>query len=100
VPQTPYNQPVGLNYAHVPSGATTVVKSSPAMLQSLVFNSAVSGAVVTLYDNATGSGAAVIAKMTLPAITTPTVVDYGLTTKNGLVIVTATEACDLTVVFN
>jgi hypothetical protein len=85
MPQNPFNAPIGLKYAHISGAATTVVKASPGLLQSLVINSAASR-TVTLYDNTAASGSE-IAVLTLPAITT-----------TGLTIVTA-AAIDMTVIY-
>ena len=97
MPQTPYNALIGTAYAHINTAATTVVKSAPGTLASIVVNTQVAG-TVTIYDNATAASGTVVAVITVTA-TFPTLpLVYNLKFANGLTIVTSGTA-DLTVVF-
>ena len=97
--QVPYNSIVGVAYAHINTATTTVVKPVPGMLSAIIFNSASSGATVTIYDQ-TSAAAPIVGVITLSAAeTTPAQpVVFNVTLKNGLTIVT-TGTLDITVTF-
>ncbi|HEV3262053.1 MAG TPA: hypothetical protein VG013_34700 [Gemmataceae bacterium] len=93
MPQTPTG---ALQYAHISTLTTTVVKSGAGYLHSIAINTkGASGNVATVYDNTTGSG-------TVIAVIDPTAnlqtLLYDVQFSTGLTIVTATgTAADLTV---
>lgn len=89
MPQYPYNAPVGLNYTHINTAATTVVKSSAGLFGTFNVNSATSTATIEFYDNTSAAAPILIGALTLPTITTPNQqVVYNLYFKTGLTIVT------------
>lgn len=101
MPQTPYNQPVGLNYKFISTTTTTVVKASAGYFDRILFTGGTSGAVITLYDNATAASGTIITQITLGAnITQPLPAEiYNVLFQNGLTILTATQTSAFTVVF-
>lgn len=72
MPQTPLLQQSGYSYKHISTTTTTVVKPYGGVLHRVIINSATSGAVITLYDNASAASGAVIAIYTPGSLTTPT----------------------------
>lgn len=101
MPQYPYNQPLGLAYKYIGTQTTTVVKASAGYLDRLVFWSGTSGAVITLYDNASAASGTIIAQITLAAgITVPAPAEIcNILFLNGLTISTATQNAAFTVVY-
>jgi hypothetical protein len=97
MPQYAANTVVGLAYSAISTLTTTTVKPVAGLLGSIVVNSATTGAMVNIYDG-TASGT-LIASFVLGNVTTPTVVQYGLTFQNALTVVTSVAAVSLTVVF-
>jgi hypothetical protein len=85
-----------IQYTHVNSNTTTVVKSGPGLLHSITINSkGATGNTATVYDNTSGSGTVIAVIDTTSQIQT-LLFDIGFTT--GLTIVTATgTAADITV---
>jgi hypothetical protein len=75
---------------------TTVIKSTPGVLHTITFNKPVATGVITVYDNGAASGT-VIATITIPANPQPFTLTYDRGFENGLTIVTATAAQDITV---
>jgi hypothetical protein len=99
--QYPYNQPVGLSYKHISTQTTTVVKAVAGYLDRIVINSFTTGAVVTLYDNASAASGTVIASWIIGSgVNAPApAIIYNLVFVNGLTIATTTQTCDITVMF-
>lgn len=99
--QIPSSVMPGYSYKHISTDTTTVVKAFPGVLRALYLNSGTSGAVITLYDNASAASGTVIAIITLGAtVNTPqTKTLENITFANGLTILTATQVADLTVVY-
>lgn len=100
MPQNPYNAPVGLNYAHISTATTTVVKSAPGLLGSIVVNSvAAATGTISVFDN-TSAAAPTVAVLALS--TTPPLAGaeytFNVNLKNGLTIVTS-EVIDITVIY-
>jgi len=93
VSQTPTG---ALQYAHINTLTTTVVKSAPGMLHTVTINSkGGTASIATIYDNTSGSGT-VLAVIDVTAQLVTLVYDIQFLT--GLTIVTATgSAADLTV---
>ena len=79
---------------HLTAEGTAVLQTSGgATLHTVTFNEVGSGAVVTIYDNDAASGTEI-------AIIKPTAVGtltYDVTLENGLTVVVATAACDITI---
>lgn len=93
--------PTGIfNYANITAAAptTTVVKSGSGFLHGLTINTAAANAVITIYDNASATGAK-IATITQPAslIESSQTVIYDIAFSTGLTIVTSAAAQDVTV---
>jgi hypothetical protein len=101
MPQTPYNQPIGLAYKRISTQTTTTVKATAGYLDRIILNSATTGAVVTLYDNpAAGSGTVIASWVVTSGVNTPApAIVYNIIFTNGLTIVTATANADITVVY-
>ncbi len=94
------NFPLGWNYSYL-SAATgaTLIKATPGVLHSIVFNKPVATSVVTLYDCATsGTLTGTIGVLTVSG-TVPVSLEYDITTLNGLVVSVATAGSDLTISF-
>jgi hypothetical protein len=102
VPQTPYNQPVGLSYKNISTQTTTVVKASAGYLDRIILNGFTAGAVVTLYDNASAASGTTIAAWTVASgdAAPASAIIYNVKFANGLTILTATQNCNITVVYN
>lgn len=102
MPQTPYSATPGHSYVNISTQTTTVVKANAGILRAISFNSATSGAVITIYDNASAASGTKIATMTLgAAITTPQQpVLRDVKFANGLTILTATQNADFTVIYD
>ena|SRR3990167_3501983 len=79
---------------------TTVVRSKPGRLVRVVVNKAVASSVITIYDNASAASGTKIGTITMPAtlLHSHFVFDYGVPVANGIVVVTATGASDITIV--
>jgi hypothetical protein len=74
-------------------GATTLQSAGGATLSSITVNTLGAGAVITLYDSATDTGAEI-------AVIEPSATGtlfYGVELEHGLTIVVANAACDITV---
>ena len=103
MPQIPYNQPIGLSYAHIVNAGTTLVKSTPGVLHGVIFNSGVGLATLTLINNSVTTAATpvigipqITAGTTITATGAPTV--YDLQFNTGLVVVAA-GTVDATIVY-
>lgn len=73
-------------YNNITAATTTVVKSGPGILHSLIVGTASpSGATATIYDNTTASGASV----SITAVTTSNNLVYDINLNTGLTIVTS-----------
>ena len=90
--------PSGWDYVAISAAAptTTVVKTVPGILHSIVFNKPVSTGVVTIYDAITATGTP-IATITSPTGGVPLTLVYDASFTVGLTIVTSTAAQDITV---
>lgn len=99
--QIPIFQPIGFSYKNINTSTTTIVKATPGTIRGLYINSATSTATVTIYDNATVASGTKIATLTLGTVTAPqrSTLD-NINFANGLTIVTATAAVDLTVIYS
>lgn len=88
----------GYNYSNITAAAptTTVVKTGQGILHTITFNKPVATCVATIYDNTAASGT-VIGTITVPASPMPVTLTYDATFTNGLTIVSATAASDITV---
>jgi hypothetical protein len=90
--------PYGHSYNHISSATTTVVKSSSGVLHSLLINTPVASATITIYDNTAGSGT-VIGVITCGgtlANDQANLYTYDVAFTTGLTIVTS-AATDITV---
>ena len=90
----------GYSFLNITAAAptTTVVRTGSGILHSITFNKPVATGVVTVYDNVAASGT-VIGTITVPASPIPVTLTYNVAFENGLTIVTATAAQDITVSF-
>lgn len=89
MPQYPYNEPIGLSYAHINTATTTVVKSVPGLFATFNINSSTTGATIEFFDNTSATAPIFIGTLTLPTIATPSQqVVYNLNFKTGLTVVT------------
>ena len=90
----------GDNYTRVVTATTTAVKSGSGTLKSIVVNTAVANAVITIYDNTAASGT-VIAIITEPAalLSNHYVLPYGIRFTKGLTVVSSSTE-DFTIVWN
>jgi len=88
----------GASYSHtdITTTTTTVVKSGPGFLKAICVNTPATGGTATIYDSTTASGTK-IGTITSDASTTPGCWVYEVQFRQGLVIVTATAAMDITV---
>ena len=84
------------DYNNITAIGTTTVKATPGFFKGITLNTPVATSVITIYDSATGSGTK-IGTITVPTSPQPVTLDYNLATKNGLTIVVATAASDITV---
>jgi len=85
-------------YQNITTATTTVVKAGPGELYSIIVNTPVASAVITIYDNTAASGTK-IGTITFPATLIsdgPIPVPYNVAFSTGLTIVT-TGTPDLTV---
>ena len=84
---------------NITSATTTVVKTGPGMLVSIIVNKAVASSVYTIYDNTAASGTK-IATVTLPASLTANqfAIPYMCKFTTGLTVVTSSTD-DITVVY-
>lgn len=91
---------VGYSFLNITAAAptTTVVRTGSGILHSITFNKPVATGVVTVYDNTAASGT-IIGTITVPANPMPVTLVYDARFENGLTIVTATAAQDITVTF-
>lgn len=89
-----------MQYSNITAAAptTTVVRSSGGKLGKIIINKATASGVITVYDNTAGSGT-VIATITMPAtlLANQLVLTYDVDVANGITVVTATAAQDITV---
>lgn len=83
------------DYTHVSGAATTVCKTGPGMLHSIVVGTP--GGTCTVYDSAAGSGT-VMAVIDLSTITVPTSLTFHCDFTAGLTLVT-TSTSDITAVY-
>lgn len=84
------------SYANITTDTTTTVKSSAGVLHAITFNNPVATETLTIYDNTAASGTK-IGTVTVPASPQPVTLTYDVAFANGLTIVTATAASDITV---
>lgn len=87
------------SYNHITTDATTLVKSGPGWLHEICINKPVVSSVITI-DDAVTATTPTIGVITLPATLVtegPNCAVYDVSFANGLTIVTATGASDLTV---
>ena len=86
----------GWNYLNIAAQATTVVKSTPGILHTIVFNKPVATSVITVYDNTAASGTK-IGTITVPASPMPVTLTYDASFNTALTVVMGTADCDITV---
>lgn len=90
--------PSGRRYSHITTQTTTVVRTGPCVLHSVIFNTATAAGVVTIYNNTAASGD-VIAIITNPNPLKSDQMqhDYFITCSIGITVVTTVANQDLTV---
>lgn len=89
--------PRGWQYSNQTATTTGVtIKTGKGMLHAITFNNPVATGVITLYDNTAASGTK-IATITVPASPQPVTLTYDIAFTNGLEVVIATAAQDLTI---
>jgi hypothetical protein len=84
-------------YQNITTDTTTVLKSVPGYLHTVCVNTPAAGGTITIYDSTAASGTK-IGTITSYA-STPRCQTYDVAFWNGLTIVTATAAPDITVSF-
>lgn len=92
--------PSGQSFANITTATTTLVKSGQTTLNSIVINTPVANATVTIYNSLTAMGTKV-GTITLPATLVsdgPIAVPYNVSLSIGLTVVT-TGTQDITVTF-
>lgn len=90
--------PRGLSYAHISTATSTLVKTGPGMLATVVCNAAGTGATVTVYDGVDNTGTVVAAASALPA---GAVLVYNCVVRTGIYVVTVgSPAADFTVTYS
>lgn len=90
----------GRPYVNITTATTTTVKSTKGFLHSIIINTLVASATITIFDNTTGTGTK-IGTITLPSTITgdpASSLIYDLSFSTGLTIVTS-GATDITVVY-
>jgi hypothetical protein len=89
------------NYAYISGQATTLVKTGPGILGSLVIPTPVASATIKIWDSLAGSGLTLLDTITLPASPTvlPTVIYLGVAFSVGLTVVTAGATMPITVTY-
>ena len=100
--QVPASRLPAYSYRNISTQTTTIVKAAPGTILGIWFNAGTSGAVVTIYDNATAASGTKIGTITLGAavntpFTAPTLQNIAFA--NGLTVVTATQNVDITVAY-
>ena len=83
-------------YSNITGQSTSVLKAGPGTLHSITFNAPTATEVVTIYDNAAGSGTK-IGTITVPSSPLPVTLTYDVSFGTGLTIVTSTASSDITV---
>ena len=85
-------------YGHVTTNTSSVFKTSPSLLHSVVINTPGSTETITIYDNTTCTGT-IVGVVTSPATVGQTIL-YDVQTNTGLCVLTAgTTAGDYTVTY-
>lgn len=89
-------------YKHIATSTTTVVKANAGVLHGVYINSAAATASITFYDNASAASGTVIAIFTIgtggilfPAQKVLSDINF----VNGLTVLTATAAVDITILY-
>jgi hypothetical protein len=90
-------QPLVYSYQNITTDTTTTLKSIPGYLHTVCVNTPAATGTITIYDNTVGSGTK-IGTITSYA-STPRCFTYDVAFWNGLTIVTAVAAQDITVSF-
>jgi hypothetical protein len=85
------------SYANITTDTTTALKAGPGFLHNVCINTPAATGVVTLYDNTAGSGTKIGTITSYASV--PVCYHYDVAFWNGLTIVTATAAPDITVSF-
>lgn len=98
MPQTPYNAPVGVSYAHL-AATTLLVKTGGGYFDGLVLNKITAAVTMTVYDGTSTSGT-VIATIALPSTAaTPLGVTFGVNYTTGLYMTLSAANADITVLY-
>lgn len=91
----------GYNYTHITSDTTTLVKTGPGILHSIIINTYGASATIE-FDDALTHTSPVIGSITLPSTITsaiPISLEYDVQFSTGLSITTGTATLDITVVW-
>lgn len=86
-------------YTHITTATTTQVKNGAGVLKAIIINTPANTGTVTIYDNTGGDTTNQVAIITSKTADPPSYLEYNLRFSNGLKIVTATAAQDITVVW-
>jgi hypothetical protein len=87
----------GRTYSNITTATSTQVKATKGFLHKIIVNTAVAAATITIYDN-TSCATTKVGTITLPATTTPMVLEYNIAFSTGLCITTS-GATDLTIAY-
>ena len=90
--------PPNWRYAHITTDATTTIKGAAGVLHTICINNPSATETIVVYDSLAGSGT-VIASITLVS-TTQGCFLYDASFTNGLTVVTAVAASDITFTWN
>lgn len=96
-----YGQPQNIgefiNFTATTTGS--LIKSGEGRLYAVVINTPTAAGTITLYDGLT-TGGKVMATITVPTSPVPVTLNYNLFFATGLFVVIASQAEDVTIVFN
>jgi hypothetical protein len=90
-------QPEVYSYRNITTDTTTVVKSGPGYMHSICLNSPAATATIVVYDSTAGSGQKIATITSFASVVGCLIYDTAFW--QGLTIVTATAAPDITVSF-
>jgi hypothetical protein len=85
------------SFANITTDTTTALKTGPGFLHNVCINTPAATGTVTIYDNTAGSGTKIGTITSYASV--PICYHYDVAFWNGLTVVTATAAPDITVSF-
>lgn len=88
----------GFNYKRITDAESATLKEGAGVLHTICLNLPVAGGTLTIYDSTTASGD-IIAVITEPSGVVPYSLRYDAEFKNGLTVVSTTDAQDITITY-